>query len=207
MVLCTLYEQGRVMNKRGFTLVELLVVIAVLGILASMVLAALGSARARARDVSRKNDLSQIRTALEQYNSDRGNYPSTAMTACCLYIGYIDYWGRAANGGIVGRTVGISELVTAGYMAEIPLPPQVGEYYVYGVNRTGYSVIGTRSNGRANVVGNPYASGIRSHAQYILQARLESPSSPNKKYWQVRHDGTSIESAEPVWHTSPWNGA
>jgi len=70
------YFNRRALNK-GFTLIELLVVIAIIGILASVVLASLNSARAKARDARRKSDLHQIQNALEIYKNDAGTYPVT----------------------------------------------------------------------------------------------------------------------------------
>src|SRR3990167_526198 len=54
-------------ESRGFTLIELLVVITIIGLLASVVLARLSSARAKARDARRYSDLLQLQLALELY--------------------------------------------------------------------------------------------------------------------------------------------
>jgi type II secretion system protein G len=63
-------------KKQGFTLIELLVVVAIIGILATIVLASLSDARARARDSNRLADIGTIQTALEIYHLDNGKYPA-----------------------------------------------------------------------------------------------------------------------------------
>lgn len=70
--------------KSGFTLVELLVVVSLIGVLSTLVIANLNSARERARDAERKSDLRNIQTALRLYYNDAGRYPAgtSTMTAC-----------------------------------------------------------------------------------------------------------------------------
>ncbi|MDD5144682.1 MAG: type II secretion system protein [Candidatus Pacebacteria bacterium] len=68
-------------EKKGFTLIELLVVIAIIGLLSSIVLVAVGPARAKARDAKRQSDIRQISSAMEMAMSDSvvSQYP--AVTA------------------------------------------------------------------------------------------------------------------------------
>lgn len=69
-------------KNKGFTLIELLVVIAIIGLLASVVLLALNSARAKSRDAKRLADIRQIASALELYFNDQNGYPTgTASVA------------------------------------------------------------------------------------------------------------------------------
>jgi general secretion pathway protein G len=60
---------------QGFTLIELLVVISIIAALSSVVLASLNTARIKARDVRRFQDIAQIKNALELYRNDNGAYP------------------------------------------------------------------------------------------------------------------------------------
>lgn len=67
-------------NQKGFTIIELLVVIVIIGILVALALPQLFAAQARGRDADRKNDLKNIQQKLETYFNDEGFYPSDATT-------------------------------------------------------------------------------------------------------------------------------
>jgi len=61
-------------SSKGFTLVELLVVIAIIGILATLATISLNAARSKARDAKRISDLKQMATAMELWNTDNNTY-------------------------------------------------------------------------------------------------------------------------------------
>ena len=71
--------------RAGFTLVELLTVIAIIAILASLLLPVLSAAKKHAQVVKARTEISQIVQAIQSYNSDYGRYPiSPAAQAAAL---------------------------------------------------------------------------------------------------------------------------
>lgn len=64
--------------KKGFTLIEVLIVVAIIGILASIILLGLGAFRGKGRDSRRMTDLRQVQNALELYFVKNGYYPNVS---------------------------------------------------------------------------------------------------------------------------------
>lgn len=75
-------------NIKGFTLLEVLIVIAIIGILVSIGLASYSSAQQKSRDARRKGDLKAMQNAWEQYYADSTNasYPSSCGTIDATYL-------------------------------------------------------------------------------------------------------------------------
>lgn len=63
-------------SNKGFTIVELLVVIVVIGILALLVITTYGGIQAKARNAKRQTDIASLQTQLEAFFSQNGYYPS-----------------------------------------------------------------------------------------------------------------------------------
>lgn len=68
-------------KNQGFTIVELLIVIVVIGILAGLVLNSFQGVQARARDTERRTDINSVATQLEVYYNDKGGYPAAGDLA------------------------------------------------------------------------------------------------------------------------------
>ncbi len=109
--------------KKGFTLIEILIVVAIIGILASIVLVGLGSFRARGRDARRIADLRETQNALELYYTKNQKYPD---------LGGGDSWTSLTN-SLVGAGIGISSI------SNDPLYPD--KFYRYGVVADGQNYV------------------------------------------------------------------
>jgi general secretion pathway protein G len=64
----------------GFTLIELLVVMLILVLLAGVSLAVYGTSVQRGKEAALKEDLFQMRKAIDEYYADKGKYPSDLQT-------------------------------------------------------------------------------------------------------------------------------
>lgn len=107
---------------RGFTLIELMIVIVILGILMGTILPRLSGAQGRARDTARVADLNSIAQALELYYDDFGQYPANSSDGTADCIG-----GTATTVG----NLDIDIFKTYFKGDNVPTPPQSGEIVEY----------------------------------------------------------------------------
>ncbi len=84
---------SKLRSRKGFTLVELIIVIMIIGILAATMLPKVMGGPARARDAQRKSNLAAITTALELYYTDNETYPTavTLGTDLATYMANLPY--------------------------------------------------------------------------------------------------------------------
>ena len=117
--------------KKGFTLIEILIVVAIIAILASVVLIGLGPTQRIGRDSRRLADLRQVQNALELYFNKCGYYPGEVQSgsACGLRGGSPANWD-ALNTALRGSTIGV--------VGNIPNDPSSGRTYTYGSDGVSY---------------------------------------------------------------------
>lgn len=70
-------------KARGFSMIELLVIIAILAIIFIVLLLTMGKQLTRSRDAERKSDLEKIEVAFEDYYNDEGCYPPPDVLQNC----------------------------------------------------------------------------------------------------------------------------
>lgn len=109
------------MNNKGFTILELLVVIFIISVISAIVLVALGESRERSRNTARAVQIIELQKAFDIVFSDTGYYPrhgTGASATVCLG----DYPDNACwqNGNSVQETTAIETAIVPHYMGTIP---------------------------------------------------------------------------------------
>lgn len=121
--------------RKAFTLIELLIVVAIIGILATTLVPSLTDGPARARDTERLKRATNIMERLEAFNIDYGHYPN--VSGCIvvsdssneIQVFIRDYLDGEADGFRWERTSGICRS-TARKTHWIYYVPQSGGYYL-----------------------------------------------------------------------------
>ncbi len=119
--------------RSGFTLIEILIVIAIIAILASAVLVGLGPTQQAGRDARRLSDLRQVQNGLELYFSKCGYYPGPAVAGTCAGTAWsaTSKWADMVT-TLMGSAIGVST---------VPGDPSAGHTYYYGTTNGGASYI------------------------------------------------------------------
>jgi len=109
--------RDRLRSQNGFTLIELMVVILIIGLLATIVVQNLKGATDKAKRIKAQADISAFKTALDRYYLDNGSYPSSDQGLPALV-------SAPTNGKVP------ADYPPGGYIEKIPNDPW-GNAYVH----------------------------------------------------------------------------
>ncbi|HEU4967123.1 MAG TPA: prepilin-type N-terminal cleavage/methylation domain-containing protein [Candidatus Saccharimonadales bacterium] len=143
-------------KQKGFTIVELLIVIIIIGILATLVIVTFTGIQAKARDSKRQTDLNAVDSHVEAFFAQYGFYPSLADLQSATFLStFLKGFDPAAltdpKGGALSATVGGTN---------------------YGYVASGSDAAGTCSNTTATTItsGVPQDNGC---SKFVITADLE----------------------------------
>lgn len=132
--------------KKGFTLIEMLIVVAIIGLLAGVIFFGLGGQKGIARDAKRIADLKSVQQALELYYQANDKYPAAAGCPASAGVsgGWTTCWTNLQS-ALTGANIGVRS---------IPIDPLNDGtfYYNYGVD----------------------SGGTPQYQNYVLSAKLEN---------------------------------
>jgi type II secretion system protein G len=147
-------------KQSGFTIVELLIVIVVIAVLASITIVAYNGIQQRARDSQRRSDITALAKALELYYIDNDRYPagsgSTTINAS---------WSTTADASWQNLTTALQP-----YMAKLPSDP---------ISSPGVAVTGSSGYNYAYYSNTSTWCGAGTRKMYIIVYRFESSTQEN----------------------------
>ncbi|MCL4427019.1 type II secretion system GspH family protein [Patescibacteria group bacterium] len=127
----------RTSHSKAFTLIELLIVVAIIGLLAAIITVTVAGAISKGRDARRIADLNTMRTAMYQYyTNNNGSFPSVGASTTCNNASFASL---------------SASLVTAGILqSNLVDPLNSGNYLYYAAENTSSFVLGAELENSSN---------------------------------------------------------
>ncbi len=134
-MLYTFLQNMKQQKQTGFTIVELLIVIVVIGILAAITIVAYNGIQDRSRDARTQSDIKAVATLIEKYAAENDSYPSTGGISVVRSDANC-FAGTAQTDWVPGITERLPQ--------SVPNPGKgrggLGGCYLYASNGTSYIV-------------------------------------------------------------------
>ena len=117
-------------GRRGFTLIEILIVIAIIGLLAAIILFSLGGARELAREAKAKSEIRSIVLAVSLLENDTGEWPGHAVPWVVQSgVSGNEVWDLNAPEAGIANTDGTYQNWKGNYMSIVPADPWGNPYF------------------------------------------------------------------------------
>ena len=136
---------------RGFSLIELMIVIVIMAVLAAIILPKFTDQSRRGKEGGLKHNLSQLRTAIATYQADTDTYPT-------LLADLVSTTAPAQGYNSLGSLQSISSSSWHGpYIGALPVDPVSGTAFVYTVSAPGVGTVNSSAAGN-DLTGVPFSS-------------------------------------------------
>ena len=160
----------------GFTLIEILVVMAIMAILAAIGIGAFGGVQSKARDAQRKSDLAAFARAVEMFYNDNGRYPVIGSEADMGTA-----YDHSGSGIVWGQKWEVNGVL---YMNQIPADPKITNYRFIPLRIDGSTItaVGTTAN-------KPNGYYIFAHLENEEDAKVARAANGNPGYYDLSSPG------------------
>ncbi len=165
------------MDRNGFTLLELMIVIVILGVLAALISGNFITSLEKGRDARRKEDLGQIQKALEMYYTDVKAYPTPIPGNVGFVFGsQFSYY----NGNSAVKT----------YMQTVPNDPITSDNYRYVSDGQSYALYACLESDQQIL---PYLSTSSRYGSFSCATQCFEPDGTTKTkcIWGISDAGSS----------------
>ncbi len=155
----TFLRSKKAKPNAGFTLIEILIAISIIGIVFAVIISSATSIQKSTRDAQRQSDLRNIQSSLAQYYADRNYYPDVIDLSTATIFTDCTGWYKYSGGSCTP---------SKNYLSSLPKDP-TGSSYKYRSGIDGSSTVSKRNSC-------DYAVSSTKCHYYLLCAKLESPT-------------------------------